>query len=56
MEGLKLDTLENIEKAMPLLETALKTHQGVAAPVLAPLAEAIATLARELRQLRDRRP
>jgi len=58
MEGIKLDTLERVEHAMSQIERMLATDQnsvGVGPKVIAPLAEAILTLARELRQLRDRR-
>jgi hypothetical protein len=56
MEGIKLDTLENIEKVLPKLESLLSSGKCeiVGGKVIAPLAEAIVTLARELRQLRDR--
>jgi Ran GTPase-activating protein (RanGAP) involved in mRNA processing and transport len=57
MQGLKLDTLENIEKVMPKIEFMLSSGKAdlVGGKVVAPLAEAIATLSRELRQLRDLR-
>jgi hypothetical protein len=57
MENFKLDTLENIEKVMPQLNVVLANDDksmAVGPKVVAPFAEAIETLARELRLLRDR--
>jgi hypothetical protein len=57
MEGIALNTLENIELVMPEIRKMLESGEERVGPrVLAPLAEAIVTLARELRELRDRRP
>jgi len=56
MEGIKLNTLENIEKVMPKIQTMLANDSkslAIGPKVVAPLAEAIITIAKELRQLRD---
>ena len=57
MDGIKLDTLEKIEEVVPKLEAFLAGDEesiAVGPKVVAPLAEAIVTIARELRELRDR--
>jgi hypothetical protein len=56
MEGIKLDSLENIEKVMPQLEAMLANDNKsltIGPKVVAPLAEAILTLTREVMALRN---
>jgi hypothetical protein len=56
-QSIKCDTLENIELVMPKLHESLSADTksiAVGPRVLAPFAEALATIARELRELRDR--
>lgn len=56
MDGMKLDTLEKIENVMSQMEAEFAGDDksiAIGPKVVAPLAEALATLAREVRKLRD---
>ena len=56
MSDLKFDTIDQIEQMMPQIHAMLSQDTkslGVGPRVVAPLAEAIVTLARELRLLRE---
>ena len=57
-QPISCDTLENIERFMPALHEMFsrttKNPTMATFNVVAPLAQAIATLAREVRELRDR--
>ncbi len=56
MKGIELNTLENIELAVPKLQEMLEKDKSIAVgpQAVAPLAEAIVTLARELKIIRER--
>lgn len=58
MTWIKLNTLENIETAMPKYAELLATSKDLAVgpPLIAQLAEALATIARELREVKYRIP
>lgn len=53
---IKCDSLENIERIMPMLHRQFSEDtksMAVGPRVIAPFAESLATIAKELRQLRD---
>jgi hypothetical protein len=61
MQGTKLDSLEEVEKVMAQMQDYAESQSGetgiqvIGPSVLAPFAEAIVTLAKEIRVLRDQK-